>query len=73
MRKNKVFDFDQQKIKNCYSEIKNGLAELFEEKEMTEKIVEFYENLLKKEVECEANINNFLKKSLIYKKHTQKN
>lgn len=73
LRKNKVFDFDQQKIKECYSEIKNGLAELFDEKEKTEKIVTFYETLLKKEVVNEANINQALKQEFgLEKVYTKK-
>ena len=40
---------------------------------MTEKIVEFYENLLKKEIEGEANVNNFLKKEFnLQKVYTKK-
>jgi len=73
LRKNRVFDFDKEKVKKVYLELKSTLENLFEEKEMTEKIVTFYETLLKKEVVNEANINQALKQEFgLEKVYTKK-
>ena len=73
LRKNRVFDFDKEKVKQVYLELKSTLENLFEEKEMTEKIVTFYETLLKKEVVNEANINQALKQEFgLEKVYTKK-
>ncbi len=73
LRKNRVFEFDKEKVKQVYLELKSTLENLFEEKEMTEKIVTFYETLLKKEVVNEANINQALKQEFgLEKVYTKK-